>query len=174
MAADNGAERRNKTRFISNEDDGTDQILSFALAHGETDNRSLILQPTLEFEPLLDQTQRGVCVSPEGKTGDARDFLTAVQTAESCWGTGQNCSLDLYPPRRDESSGSDESESVSSWDEWATEAVQAHTARSGHMVTSRPASNSGDIQLHSPSYCFAVRERTTHARNGRRSSRKTL
>lgn len=68
-----------RVRFVSYEDDGTDQIVSFALAHGDTDIRSLILQRTPKYEPLLDDTDRGVCVSLEGETGDARDLLTAVR-----------------------------------------------------------------------------------------------
>ena len=43
-------------RFISCEDDGVDQIVSFALAHGEADIRSLILLRTPKYEAILDET----------------------------------------------------------------------------------------------------------------------
>ncbi len=49
-------------QFISCEDDGTDQIVSFAVDYGEMDIRSLILLRTPEFEPLLDEAERGVSV----------------------------------------------------------------------------------------------------------------
>ncbi len=50
-------------QFISCEDDGTDQIVSFAVDYGEMEIRSLILLRTPEFEPLLDEAERGVSVS---------------------------------------------------------------------------------------------------------------
>ena len=52
-------------QFISCEDDGTDQIVSFAIADDEMDIRSLTLLRTPKFEPLLDEAERGVSVSSE-------------------------------------------------------------------------------------------------------------
>ena len=49
-------------QFITCEDDGTDQIVSFALARGEMEITSLTLLRTPGFESKLDETERGVCV----------------------------------------------------------------------------------------------------------------
>ncbi len=66
-------------QFISCEDDGTDQIVSFAVDYGEMDIRSLILLRTPEFEPLLDEAERGVSVSLEDGTGNDDDLLEAIK-----------------------------------------------------------------------------------------------
>lgn len=66
-------------RFISCEDDGTDQIVSFALACGEMEVRSLTLLRTPKFEALLDEAERGVSVSLENETGDDFDMLAVVR-----------------------------------------------------------------------------------------------
>jgi hypothetical protein len=66
-------------RLISCEDDGTDQIVSFALAYGEMEIRSLILLRTPEFEPLLDQADRGVSVSLEDESSDDDDMLEVIR-----------------------------------------------------------------------------------------------
>ena len=70
-------------RFISCEDDGTDQIVSFALAAGETKIKSLILLRTPKYEAMLDETERGVSVSLEDETGDDVDVLTVVKIETS-------------------------------------------------------------------------------------------
>ena len=62
-------------QFINCEDDGTDQIVSFALSYGEMDIRSLILLRTPKFERILDASERGVSVSLEDGTGSDRDLL---------------------------------------------------------------------------------------------------
>ena len=66
-------------RFISCEDDGTDQIVSFALAYGEMEIRSLTLLRTPKFEAMLDEAERGVSVSLEDETGDDVDVLAVVR-----------------------------------------------------------------------------------------------
>lgn len=66
-------------RFINCEDDGTDQIVSFALARGDEDVRSLILLGTPKYEAILDEAERGVSVSLEDETGDEADMLTVVK-----------------------------------------------------------------------------------------------
>lgn len=68
-------------RFITCEDDGTDQIVSFALADGETDIKSLILLRTPKYEAKLDDTERGVSVSLENETGDDFDALVLFRIA---------------------------------------------------------------------------------------------
>ena len=65
--------------FINCEDDGTDQIVSFALEFGEMEIRSLTLLRTPKFEALLEDDERGVSVSMEGKTVDDFEFLSAVR-----------------------------------------------------------------------------------------------
>ena len=66
-------------QFISNEDDGTDQIVAFALDYGEMAIRSLILMRTPQFEPLLDETERGVSVSLEDGSGKHGDLLEVIR-----------------------------------------------------------------------------------------------
>ena len=66
-------------RFISFEDDGTDQIVSFALADREMEVRSLTLLRTPKYEALLDESERGVSVSLQGVTGDDFDLLAVVR-----------------------------------------------------------------------------------------------
>ena len=66
-------------RFISCEDDETDQIVSFALAYGEMEIRSLTLLRTPKFEAMLDEADRGVSVSLEDGTGDDVDLLAFVR-----------------------------------------------------------------------------------------------
>ena len=58
--------------FISVEDEGTDLILSFAVAdeQGVAGIRSLILLRTPEFERLLPEDERGVTVSMEDDAGE--------------------------------------------------------------------------------------------------------
>ena len=56
--------------FITLEDDGTDQIVSFAIQVDEMEIKSLTLIRTLKFEALLDETERGVSVSMEYETED--------------------------------------------------------------------------------------------------------
>ena len=70
--------------FISVEDDGTDLILSFAVAdeQGVAGIRSLILLRTPEFERLLPEDERGVTVLMEDD-GDEGMLLTRFEfTAE--------------------------------------------------------------------------------------------
>jgi hypothetical protein len=66
-------------RFISCEDDETDQIVSFALAYDEMEIRSLTLLRTPKFEAMLDEAERGVSVSLEDETGDDVDVLAVVR-----------------------------------------------------------------------------------------------
>ena len=66
-------------RFINCEDDETDQIVSFALASGETKIRSLTLLRPPKYEAMLDDAERGVSVSLEDETGDDVDLLTVVR-----------------------------------------------------------------------------------------------
>ena len=65
-------------QFITCVDDGTDQIVSFALAHGEMEIRSLTLLRTPEFEGILDEAERGVSVSLEAGTDEDFDMLELV------------------------------------------------------------------------------------------------
>ncbi len=51
--------------FITSENDGTDQIVSFAIEVDEIEIKSLTLIRTSKFESLLDETERGVSVSME-------------------------------------------------------------------------------------------------------------
>ena len=67
-------------QFISCEDDGADQIVSFALAYGEMEIRSLILLRTPKFEAMLDEAERGVSVSLEDGTGKDGDVLKVVKS----------------------------------------------------------------------------------------------
>ena len=64
-------------QFISCEDDDKDLIVSFALAYGDMDIRSLTLLRTPVFEPLLDDYERGVSVSLEDD--DDVHLLAAVK-----------------------------------------------------------------------------------------------
>ena len=66
-------------QFISYEDDGTDQIVSFALAYGEMEIKSLTLLRTPKFEAMLDEAERGVSVSLEDGTGNDDDLLEVVR-----------------------------------------------------------------------------------------------
>ncbi len=68
-------------QFINCEDDGTDQIVSFAVAYDEMEIRSLTLLRTPKFEAMLDEAERGVSVSMEGKTVDDFDVLSVVRLA---------------------------------------------------------------------------------------------
>ena len=68
-----------KVQFISCEEDGTDQIVSFALTDGEIGVKSLILLRTPKYEPMLDETERGVSVSLEHQTGDDDEALEVVK-----------------------------------------------------------------------------------------------
>ncbi len=61
------------------EDDGTDQIVSFALVYGEMEIRSLTLLRTPEFEAMLDEAERGVSVSLEDETGEDVEILAVVR-----------------------------------------------------------------------------------------------
>ena len=70
-------------QFISCEDDGTDQIVSFALAYGEMEIRSLTLLRTPKYEAMLDEAERGVSVSLQDKTGDDYDLLEVVRIEAS-------------------------------------------------------------------------------------------
>ena len=70
-------------QFISCEDDGTDQIVSFALAYGEMEIRSLTLLRTPKYEPMLDEAERGVSVSLQDETGDDDDLLEVVRIQAS-------------------------------------------------------------------------------------------
>ncbi len=65
--------------FINCENDGTDQIVSFALAYGEMEIKSLTLLRTPKFEAMLDEAERGVSVSMEGETVDDFDVLAVVR-----------------------------------------------------------------------------------------------
>ncbi len=64
--------------FINCDDDGTDQIVSFALAYGDMEIKSLTLLRTPKFEAMLDEAERGVSVSMEAKTVDDFEALAVV------------------------------------------------------------------------------------------------
>lgn len=66
-------------RFISCEDDGTDQIVSFAIEYGETGVRSLILLRSPKYEAVLDHAERGVSVSLENDASDDVDALEVIR-----------------------------------------------------------------------------------------------
>ncbi len=66
-------------QFISCDDDGTDQIVSFAISQGEMEIRSLTLLRTPQFESLLDEAERGVSVELQYKTGNDGELLVAVR-----------------------------------------------------------------------------------------------
>ena len=68
-----------KVQFISCEEDGTDQIVSFALTNGEIGVKSLILLRTPKYELMLNETERGVSVSLEHQTGDDDEALEVVK-----------------------------------------------------------------------------------------------
>ena len=68
-----------KVQFIGCEEDGTDQIVSFALTDGEIGVKRLILFRTPKYEPMLDETERGVSVSLEHQTGDDDEALEVVK-----------------------------------------------------------------------------------------------
>ena len=70
-------------QFISCEDNGTDQIVSFALGYGEMEIRSLTLLRTPKFEAMLDEAERGVSVSLEDETGDDDNLLEVVKIGAS-------------------------------------------------------------------------------------------
>ena len=65
--------------FINCEDDGTDQIVAFALTYGDMEITSLTLLRTPKFEAMLDEAERGVSVSMEGKTVDDFASLAVVR-----------------------------------------------------------------------------------------------
>ena len=65
--------------FITLENDGTDQIVSFAIEVDELEIKSLTLIRTPKFETLLDETERGVSVSIGYEYEDDFDLLTAVR-----------------------------------------------------------------------------------------------
>ena len=66
-------------QFINCEDDDKDLIVSFALADGDMDIRSLILLRTPVYEPLFDDYERGVTVSLEDDDDDDVHLLAAVK-----------------------------------------------------------------------------------------------
>ena len=66
-------------QFITCEDEGIDQILSFALEYGEMDIRSLILLRTPKYEASVDEAERGVSVSLGVGAGDDVDMLETVR-----------------------------------------------------------------------------------------------
>ena len=70
-------------QFISCEDDGTDQIVSFALAYGEMEIRSLTLLRTPKYEAMLDEAERGVSVSLVDETGDDDHLLEVIRIEAS-------------------------------------------------------------------------------------------
>ena len=70
-------------QFISCEDDGTDQIVSFALTYGEMEIRSLTLLRTPKYEAMLDEAERGVSVSLQDETGADDDLLEVVRLEAS-------------------------------------------------------------------------------------------
>ena len=65
--------------FISAEDTGTDLILSFALGTGGDDIRSLILMRTPRYEPLLEESERGVTISLQGEFDEEPIMLRALR-----------------------------------------------------------------------------------------------
>jgi hypothetical protein len=71
--------RMEPVQFIACEDDGTDQIVSFALAYDEMGVRSLVLLRTPKYEPLLDEIERGVSVSLEHETDDDVEMLAVLR-----------------------------------------------------------------------------------------------
>jgi hypothetical protein len=76
----NEGHRMEPVMFIECEDDGTDQIVSFAIEDDELAVRSLILLRTPKFEPLLDEFERGVSVSMGSEYDeDDRNLLSVVR-----------------------------------------------------------------------------------------------
>ncbi len=71
--------RLESVSFINCEDDGTDQIVAFALTYGDMEITSLTLLRTPKFEAMLDEAERGVSVSMEGKTVDDFASLAVVR-----------------------------------------------------------------------------------------------
>ena len=65
--------------FITLENDGTDQIVSFAIEVDEMEIKSLTLIRTPKFEALLDETERGVSVLMGYESVDDFDLLAAVR-----------------------------------------------------------------------------------------------
>jgi len=67
--------------FLNIELTDKDLILSFALIHPKeaTDIRSLILLRTPVYEPFLEEWERGVRVSLEGRDPEEDDFLVEVR-----------------------------------------------------------------------------------------------
>ncbi len=69
--------------FISIEDDPPDLILSFAVWQPELDDiRSLILMRTTEYEPFLDEAERGVKFSDEAWLNDEEDMLKKIELGD--------------------------------------------------------------------------------------------
>ena len=68
-----------KVQFISCEENGIDQIVSFALTDSKIGVKSLILLRTPKYEPMLDEIERGVSVSLEHQTGDDDRALMVVR-----------------------------------------------------------------------------------------------
>jgi hypothetical protein len=68
-----------KVQFIGCEEDGTDQIVSFAITHGEIGVKSLILLRTPKYESMLGEMERGVSVSLEHQTDDDFEALVVVR-----------------------------------------------------------------------------------------------
>lgn len=62
--------------FVSNEDIPPDLIVSFAIWQPEWDDiRSIILLRTPRYEPLRDESERGVNVSDEDWPNDENEML---------------------------------------------------------------------------------------------------
>ena len=80
LATDVGKEsnQMESVQFITCEDDGTDQIVSFALARGEMEITSLTLLRTPGFESKLDETERGVSVWLEDESDEDFHMLEVV------------------------------------------------------------------------------------------------
>ena len=73
-----------EVRFISCEDDGIDQIVSFAIEDDAVGIRSLILLRTPKHEAILDQDERGVSVSLEYEDDDEVDLLKVMRIEAQC------------------------------------------------------------------------------------------
>ena len=73
-----------EVRFISCEDDGIDQIVSFAIEDDAVGIRSLILLRTPKHEAIMDQDERGVSVSLEYEDDDEVDLLKVVRIEAQC------------------------------------------------------------------------------------------
>lgn len=92
--------------FISIEDEPPDLIASFAIWEAECDDiRSIIMMRTPKYEPILDESERGVRVSDEDWPNDEGDMLKKIEFGDNFVKISTNnhqFDLDLRKVEKDE------------------------------------------------------------------------